>query len=249
MKHIVKVAGRRVLLFGRGGACHLCPASRFSGRAAAACANAIIIAQRICHRTSRSFADRIRPQTRTTRAQCVFIISNQGSPDSHCARQRSALVGAFVATLDIHAIMPAYLCQMWTKLAKMRDDLAPPAERLAFAHKHLLGKTLAMVGQMEVRPLANVLWALGSLRLDLTEAEPLGPYLAEQLEGRIRQLVADGALKDDRHTAQLWYGMYFCKYPWPRQLLRRRPAAPYGDHRYQGTVRGEARRVTGNGRH
>lgn len=62
-------------------------------------------------------------------------------------------------------------------------------------------------------------------RLDLAKEEPLGLYLAEQLEGRIRQLVAAGALNDDRHASQLWYGMYFCGFPWPTDLLHTMVAA------------------------
>ncbi len=72
---------------------------------------------------------------------------------------------------------------------------------------------------MGLRPLSNVLWAIGKLRLDLTKEQPLGPYLAEQLAGRIRRLVAAGALEVDMDASQLWYGMFFCQYPWPSEFL------------------------------
>ncbi len=110
------------------------------------------------------------------------------------------------------------------KLAKLPDSEAPKLERLAFARKALLGKTLDLVHQMEVRPLANVLWAVGKLRLDLARQVPLGPRLGQQLEGRIRQLVAGGALQD-HHAVQLWYGMYFSRYRWSWELLHTLVAA------------------------
>ncbi len=109
--------------------------------------------------------------------------------------------------------------QAWVRLAKLPEPEAPAAERLAFARKPLLGKTLAMVDQMELRPLANVLWAIGKLRLDLTREEPLGPHLAAELQAQIRLLLSGGALEVGMDAAQLWSGMFFCKYPWPRELL------------------------------
>ncbi len=109
--------------------------------------------------------------------------------------------------------------QAWTKLARLPDSEAPAAERLAFARKPLLGKTLAMVDELDLRGVSNVLWAMGTLRLDLTKEEPLGSYLADQLEGRIRQLVAGGALEVQLDATQLWFGLAFSKYPWSRGLV------------------------------
>ncbi len=105
--------------------------------------------------------------------------------------------------------------QMWVTLANLPGD---PAERQAFARRHLLGKTLATVHLMEARALANVLWALGKLRIDLTK-EGQGHYLAGIFEDRVQEVVRRGALKVSRVAEQLWYGITLSGYPWSRELL------------------------------
>ncbi len=91
--------------------------------------------------------------------------------------------------------------------------------RLAFARKPLLAKTLATVHLMEMRTLANVLWAMGKLRFDLNEEEN-GPYLAGVIEERVAELVDRGGFAGGRHADQLWYGLATSGYPWSKELLQ-----------------------------
>lgn len=106
--------------------------------------------------------------------------------------------------------------QTWVTLATLPES---PEARLAFARQPLLGKTLATVHLMEARALANVLWALGKLKVDLTK-EATGPYLAEAIEDRVKELVVRGGLEDSRDAEQLWYGLVLSRYPWSKELLQ-----------------------------
>ncbi len=92
-------------------------------------------------------------------------------------------------------------------------------ERKAFACSKLLGKTLAYVHMMEMRNVANVLWAIGKLDINLA-GEGVGPHLAVAAEEQIRALVEKGGLKDGRDASQLWYGLEFTKYSWSKELLQ-----------------------------
>lgn len=112
----------------------------------------------------------------------------------------------------------ANLCwpvQLWVTLASLTSHTDA---RLAFARRQLLSKTLATVHLMEQRALANVLWGIGKLKVDLKE-EGIGPYLAEAIEERVQALVRGGSIDDGRHAAQLWYGLVFLQYTWSRELL------------------------------
>ncbi len=91
--------------------------------------------------------------------------------------------------------------------------------RQHFARHKLLSKTLATVHLKEMRSLANMLWAVGKLQVDLAQ-ERLGPYFAESTEERIRQLVDAAGLPDGRSADQLWYGLVLSRYPWSQELLR-----------------------------
>ncbi len=105
---------------------------------------------------------------------------------------------------------------MWMTLVNLPGSREA---RTAFARRPLLGKTLAVVHLMQLRALANVLWAVGRAGIDLA-AESVGPHLAEAFEERIRELVKKGGIKDGREAAQLWYGLVFSKYSWSQALLQ-----------------------------
>ncbi len=69
------------------------------------------------------------------------------------------------------------------------------------------------------------------MKINLAD-EPNGPYLAVEIEERIRGLVAEGGLEDGRDAEQLWYGLAFLGYPWStdlRQLLLDRTVPEFTD--------------------
>ncbi len=116
------------------------------------------------------------------------------------------------------------------------------ADRAAFARKHLLGKGLTFVHQMEMRSLSNMLWAIGKLRVDLAQ-EGTGPYLADAIDEHVRKLVRAGGMEDGKHVEQLLYGLEFSQYPWSHDLLallveHTIPVFRAWDLKAQGEVRG-----------
>ncbi|PNW83299.1 hypothetical protein CHLRE_05g231000v5 [Chlamydomonas reinhardtii] len=106
----------------------------------------------------------------------------------------------------------------WIKLSEIsgRGDLKACQQ---FARKRLLGKTLAFAPNMELRPLANALYALERLQMDLTKEEPLGPHLADQMEARVAELVRKDLLSGTVSLRQLWYALAHCKWQWSSEVL------------------------------
>ncbi|KXZ50408.1 hypothetical protein GPECTOR_16g581 [Gonium pectorale] len=60
----------------------------------------------------------------------------------------------------------------------------------------------------------------GKMSYDLASVEPLGPYLAKELEDRIMALTERDGLKDPRNAEQLWFGLGHVRYTWDSTVLR-----------------------------
>ncbi|KAG2498708.1 hypothetical protein HYH03_003448 [Edaphochlamys debaryana] len=108
------------------------------------------------------------------------------------------------------------------KLARLGGSgrSAPPnPAAVAFARQRLLSKTLARVPDMGMRQLANVLWAMGKLRMRLVD-EKHGPLLAEHIEERIMELLdKEGGFQQVSHGTQLWLGLGLRQFNWSGALL------------------------------
>ncbi|KAG2440968.1 hypothetical protein HXX76_003821 [Chlamydomonas incerta] len=110
----------------------------------------------------------------------------------------------------------------WMRLASNAAE-AKRTELLACQQlaRRMLGKTLAFVPTLKLRQLANVLYAMGKLRLELSK-ESLGPHLTEHIEARVDELLDEEGFESSIDLAQLWYGLaLLCQCGWSGQLLTR----------------------------
>ncbi|PNW80558.1 hypothetical protein CHLRE_07g322650v5 [Chlamydomonas reinhardtii] len=111
------------------------------------------------------------------------------------------------------------LATLWYQLVVFAKPSTNFAACQQFA-RSLLSKTLAFVPTMELRPLSNVIYAMGKLRLDLA-SEPMGPYLTSHVEERVAELLDKEGFHNEKDIGQLWYGLALCKYEWDSALLTR----------------------------
>eukprot|EP00198_Chlamydomonas_reinhardtii_P011528 XP_001700865.1 predicted protein [Chlamydomonas reinhardtii] len=81
---------------------------------------------------------------------------------------------------------------------------------------------------MELRQLANVLYSMGKLRLELSK-EQLGPHLTEHIESRLGELLDRKGFGNELDLTQLWYGLALCKFQWDSELLTRLVAGTIGE--------------------
>ncbi|KXZ42828.1 hypothetical protein GPECTOR_115g322 [Gonium pectorale] len=58
------------------------------------------------------------------------------------------------------------------------------------------------------------------MKVDLASQEPLGPYLAKELEDRALAVAQREGFKDPRHTEQLLYGLSNINWGWDKDALR-----------------------------
>ncbi|KXZ42727.1 hypothetical protein GPECTOR_122g468 [Gonium pectorale] len=72
---------------------------------------------------------------------------------------------------------------------------------------------------MTLREVANTLWGMGKIKFELASVEPVGSFLAKELEDRIMALTERDGLKDPRDAEQLWYGLSHVSYTWDSAVL------------------------------
>ncbi|GFR39681.1 hypothetical protein Agub_g153 [Astrephomene gubernaculifera] len=175
------------------------------------------------------------PLTRPRVAKQALICKAARDRDGHQRNDGATALPYVLATLelskcsDIFELESTYnsnelfidaisLAAAWVKLGKLYNAKVD-ACKYKQVTRNLLSKALKLVEEMDLRQISNVLWAMGKMRLDLA-AEPLGPYLVEQMEGRLLVVLEEEGLSDPRSAEQLWFGLALCKYDWSGEVLR-----------------------------
>ncbi|GLC37906.1 hypothetical protein PLESTB_001503800 [Pleodorina starrii] len=145
-----------------------------------------------------------------------FLLSKEANKELLASKTVAELKVAFESNADYHDNIS--IATTWVRLGRLVRS-GNRRQGQAFA-RDIMGKTLSYISnKMDVRQLANVVWGVGQLGLDLGE-EKLGPYLVHQLEERAQELFSRTSTADP-DISQLCFGVSIQPRAWSQDFLER----------------------------
>ncbi|GFR41522.1 hypothetical protein Agub_g2218, partial [Astrephomene gubernaculifera] len=114
---------------------------------------------------------------------------------------------------------PVNVATAWMQLGKLHGSGGHGQQDACNAlGKRMMGKTLALVHQMQLRQLSSTLWGMTKASFAL-DKHPLGAYFLEAAGQVLLSLVNENESWPDVNISMVWYALSKVSYHWDKKLL------------------------------